>query len=137
MNQWVGAAGVCINSKGQVLMVLQGKPEEEKRWSVPSGGRENDESLENCYIREVLEETGHEINVVEKLTGKQGKHGSVEYVVTYFEVEIVDGTPKIQDPDGLIYDIAWKSIEQIKETKLSFPEDEIFLIELIKRKQMI
>jgi len=134
MNQWVGAAGVCINGKGQVLMVLQGKPEEEKQWSVPSGGRENDESLENCCMREVFEETGYEINVVEKLTEKQGKHGSMEYVVTYFEVEITDGTPKIQDPDGLIYDIAWKSIEQINELKLSFPEDKVFLIHLINQK---
>ena len=34
MTHWVGATGVCINSDGQVLMVLQGKPEEEKYWSV-------------------------------------------------------------------------------------------------------
>ncbi|WP_275667952.1 NUDIX hydrolase [Paenibacillus oryzisoli] len=37
MNPWVGAAAICNNSDRQLLMVLQGKPEEEKRWSVPSG----------------------------------------------------------------------------------------------------
>lgn len=59
MNKWVGAAGVCVNSDGQLLMVLQGKPEEEKRWSVPSGGIEQGEALEDCCIREVYEETGY------------------------------------------------------------------------------
>jgi len=131
MTHWVGAAGVCINSNGQVLMVLQGKPEEEKCWSVPSGGREDGESLQNCCIREVLEETGYQIKVIRKLTDKQGMHGLVEYIVTYFEVEIIGGTPTIQDPDGLIYEIAWKSIEQIRELKLSFPEDESLLIQLM------
>jgi 8-oxo-dGTP pyrophosphatase MutT (NUDIX family) len=133
MHKWVGAAGVCVNSKGQVLMVLQGKPEEDKSWSVPSGGRENDEALEECCIREVFEETGYQAKVVKKLKDKQGAFGSVEYTVSYFEIEVIGGTPKIQDPDGLIYDIAWKSVEQIKELQLSFPEDKDFLIDFIKR----
>ena len=38
MQKWFGAAGICINSNGQILMVLQGKPEEKKLWTVPSGG---------------------------------------------------------------------------------------------------
>lgn len=40
MEKWIGAAGICINSKGQILMVLQGKPDEKKLWAVPSGGLE-------------------------------------------------------------------------------------------------
>jgi ADP-ribose pyrophosphatase YjhB (NUDIX family) len=42
---WEGASCICIN-EGKLLMVLQGKPEEEKLWSYPSGGREAGESLE-------------------------------------------------------------------------------------------
>lgn len=30
MNKWSGSSAVCINEKGQVLMVLQGTPEEIK-----------------------------------------------------------------------------------------------------------
>ncbi|RBP07955.1 hypothetical protein DET59_101324 [Rossellomorea aquimaris] len=37
MNEWIGASALCMH-EGRLLMVLQGKEEEEKRWSVPSGG---------------------------------------------------------------------------------------------------
>jgi ADP-ribose pyrophosphatase YjhB (NUDIX family) len=135
-NIWIGASGVCMNSKGEILMVLQGKPEEEKRWSVPSGGIEDVdcESLESCCIREVFEETGYTTKVVNKLLEKQGAHGSIEYKVTYFEIEIIEGSPKIQDPDGLIHEISWKSMEQLRHLELSFPEDRPFLINYINNK---
>ncbi|WP_240422074.1 NUDIX hydrolase [Paenibacillus periandrae] len=134
MNKWIGSAGLCVNSERQILMVLQGKPEEEKRWSVPSGGKENEETLENCCIREVFEETGYQSKVIRKIKEKQGSHGPVEYEVTYFKVEIIDGQPTIHDPDGLIYEIAWKTVEQVKELQLSFPEDKEFLLNYIEQK---
>ncbi|CEG26250.1 MutT/nudix family protein [Bacillus sp. B-jedd] len=37
----------------------------------------------------------------------------------------------IQDPDNLIYEIAWKSVDEIRNLELSFPEDRDFLIEAI------
>ncbi|WP_309122617.1 NUDIX hydrolase [Paenibacillus sp.] len=128
MSQWVGAAAVCVDADNRLLMVLQGKPEEEKRWSVPSGGIEPGETLEQCCMREVFEETGYRCKVVKKINEKAGSHGAVEYHVTYFEAEILGGTPTIQDPDGLIYDIDWKNAEQLKALPLSFPEDREFLL---------
>lgn len=53
MKRWIGTAAICINDRNEVLMVLQGKQEEEKLWSVPSGGLEEGEMLEECCIREV------------------------------------------------------------------------------------
>ncbi|PFM45737.1 hypothetical protein COC59_24845 [Bacillus cereus] len=50
--------GVCINESGQLLMVLQGKPEKKKMWSIPSGGKEQRETLEECCIREIKEKNG-------------------------------------------------------------------------------
>nr|QRZ16296.1 NUDIX hydrolase [Virgibacillus sp. AGTR] len=51
MKKWLGAAGVCVYDR-KVLMVLQGTPEEPKRWSVPSGGLEAGETFEECCVRE-------------------------------------------------------------------------------------
>ncbi|CEG26249.1 MutT/nudix family protein [Bacillus sp. B-jedd] len=72
MQNWFGAAGVCINEEGQLLMVLQGTPEEEKTWSIPSGTKEENETFEECCIREVEEETGYKVEIIQKLQVKRG-----------------------------------------------------------------
>lgn len=134
MEKWVGAAGICVNSDRKLLVVLQGKPEEDKRWSVPSGGKEPEETLEECCTREVFEETGYRCKVLSKVKEKAGAFGHVDYYVTYFAIEILDGQPIIQDPDGLIYEIAWKTPDQLRELQFSFPEDKEFLLHYIEQK---
>ena len=134
MNKWVGAAGICVNSNRQLLMVLQGKPEEEKRWSVPSGGMEPGETLEECCAREVYEETGYRCKVITKIHEKTGAFGPVDYHVTYFEIEILDGQATIHDPDGLIHEVSWKTAEQLQELPFSFPEDKELLLRCIEQR---
>ncbi|MEH7454415.1 NUDIX hydrolase [Gottfriedia acidiceleris] len=134
MEKWIGATGICINRKGQVLMVLQGKPDEQKLWATPSGCLEQNESIEECCKREVLEETGFEVEVIKQLFIKEGISYGFQVEVHYFEVRIIGGDAKIQDPDQLIYEIAWKSADEILELELSFPEDRNLLIDLIHKK---
>jgi aminoglycoside 6'-N-acetyltransferase len=38
---------------------------------------------------------------------------------------------KIQDPDGLIADIAWKSKTEIDEIQLQYPEDRALILDLL------
>lgn len=130
MQEWYGAAGVCINEQGELLMVLQGKPEEEKTWSVPSGGKEPDETFEACCLREFEEETGYIAEIVKEMKVKKGRHDELDISmeVRYFSVKVIGGVMNIQDPDGLIHDIAWKTSEELTTLELSFPEDREFLI---------
>ena|SRR5690625_4209794 len=131
MKKLYGAAAVCINEKGELLMVKQGTPEEEKKWSVPSGIKEEGETFEQCCIREIEEETGYDIKVIRKLKVKQLNVSHMSIQIHYFEVEVVGGQPVIQDPDDLIYEIKWQSAKTIKQLKLSYPEDRQFLLEYI------
>ena len=131
MEKWYGSAGICVNEKNQLLMVLQGKPEEKKLWTIPSGGKEADETFEDCCVREIKEETGYDVKIVRKLKVKEGKTFGIDVVVQYFEVKIVSGAMEINDPDGLIHDIAWMSEKEIEDLELSFPEDRAFLINLL------
>jgi ADP-ribose pyrophosphatase YjhB (NUDIX family) len=137
MQKWKGASGVCMNEHGELLMVLQGKPEEKKTWSIPSGGKENNETFQECCIREIEEETGYITEIMEKIKVKKGviKEVDESFVIEvhYFLVKAVGGNRKLQDPDQLIYDIAWKSIEEIKNLELSFPEDREFLIDYLTK----
>ena len=54
------AVGVVVLSPdhSKVLLIKRGKPPEQGRWSLPGGGQELGETLEECARREVLEETG-------------------------------------------------------------------------------
>ncbi|UCZ53438.1 NUDIX hydrolase [Bacillus shivajii] len=133
MEKWQGSAAVCINNEGKLLMVLQGKPEEKKKWSVPSGGKEPNESFAQCCIREVWEETGYEVEVVDEVFVKKCSEARVE--VPYFCVNVIGGEEQIQDPDQLIYEIAWKNAEELKELELSFPEDRNLLIYLMEKEK--
>jgi len=126
---WKGAAGVCINEDNQLLMVLQGAPDEEPKWSVPSGGLEGDETYEECCIREFEEETGLKVEVVSKLQDKKGliAEFGISYELQYFQVNVISGELTVQDPDELILDIAWKSVDELDQLDMTYPDDLEFL----------
>lgn len=111
-------------------MVLQGKTDEEPKWSVPSGGVEPGETIEECCAREVWEETGYRVQVGQKLFEKRGQSYGWIVEVHYFQATIVGGSACIQDPDGLIHEVAWKSRNDIMTLNLSFPDDREFLLQL-------
>ncbi|MGE7131818.1 NUDIX hydrolase [Lysinibacillus xylanilyticus] len=119
---------MCLNEDNQLLMVLQGTKEEVKTWAVPSGGREATENFEACCIREVYEETGFVVDIVREVLHKN--NDVVE--VRYFETIIKGGQMMIHDPDELIYEIAWKSKDDLLDLTLTFPEDRQFLLSLFQ-----
>jgi 8-oxo-dGTP diphosphatase len=133
---WEGTSCICIH-QGKLLMVLQGTPEEEKKWSAPSGGREGEESLEACCIREVWEEAGYVVRVLKKLHIKEGHSLGIDFKVHYFTAELIGGSPVIQDPDGLIYDLRWVSLVELDTFALSFPEDRELFVSCLSQSRKI
>ncbi|WP_243523619.1 NUDIX hydrolase [Bacillus pseudomycoides] len=131
MKRWIGTAAICVNEKNEILMVLQGKKEEPKRWSVPSGGQEEGETLEECCIREVWEETGYEVKIINKIYEKKGVTYGVPVHVHYYLVKQIGGFMNIQDPDGLIHEIDWKNVNELRDLSLAFPEDYELLVRYI------
>mgnify|MGYP001943055367 CR=1 FL=1 len=129
LKEWKIGAGICTNENNEVLMVLQGKPEEEKKWAVPAGVVKNGETFEQCCVREVFEETGYEVSIIEKVFEKETDISTV----SYFLVEITGGKMSIQDPDQLIYDIKWRSVFDMADDEFGFPEDKKMLIDLFSK----
>ncbi|WP_257391723.1 NUDIX hydrolase [Mesobacillus jeotgali] len=134
---WEGAAGVCINRHGEMLMVLQGKADEKKLWSVPAGGKEREETFEQCCIREVFEETGYEAEIIRPLFVKTGMYSGINVKVQYYEIRIAGGEAMIQDTDGLIHEIAWKRVDEMETEEFGFKEDIQFLIDFSNGLQII
>ncbi|MFZ5821212.1 MAG: NUDIX domain-containing protein [Chloroflexota bacterium] len=74
-------------------------------WCLPGGGMEAGESVEECCIREVFEETGLQVKV-KRLTGVYSNPDQLvvypdgnqaHFVVMNFEVEVVGGEPGLSD----------------------------------------
>lgn len=137
METRIGTAAICINDRNEILMVLQGKEGEEKRWSVPSGGLEKGETLEACCIREVWEESGYNVEVVNKIYEKEGTTYGVPVYVHYYFVKQIGSNMKIQNPDELIHEIDWKGIHEVEQLSLTFPEDYELICQYIEKEASI
>lgn len=57
------AGGVVVNPDGGVLMIYR-----RGKWDLPKGKRDDGESIEDCAMREIIEETGlPELKIVDKI----------------------------------------------------------------------
>lgn len=58
--------GAIIFDGGNVLLARRGKPPSPGNWSIPGGALKLGETLEEACMREVLEETGLEVEVISR-----------------------------------------------------------------------
>ncbi len=99
---------------GQILMQQRYGAHGEGTWSVPGGHLEFGEGLEDCASREVLEETGVQINNVRFLAltndifQEKGKH----YISIWMEADWFSGEPQITEPDKC-KNVNWQSISKL------------------------
>lgn len=63
-NPVVGVGGVVFRD-GRVLLIRRGTPPLQGRWSIPGGRVEWGETLEQAVVRELREETGLDVQVIE------------------------------------------------------------------------
>ena len=92
----VGAVIVC---DGEVLLVRRAHPPLEGEWSIPGGGLELGEKLREGVAREVLEETGLDvqvgplIDVVDSIFLDQDGRPKYHYVLIDYLCHPRSGTP--------------------------------------------
>lgn len=132
MSNWKGAAGVCINEKDEVLLVLQGPPDEEKKWGVPSGPLEGGESLEESCEREFFEVTGLSVQVIGRLKVQEDSYDNADISIElhYFQVEVTGGQIVKMEDDPWIAEVSWKPVNEIRNLEWAYPA-EIELIESV------
>lgn len=61
----VPGVGMVIEMDGGVVLIQRGNPPHKGEWTLPSGFVEADESAEEAAIREALEETGLQVEIIE------------------------------------------------------------------------
>ena len=124
----VGVGGVVID-EGRVLLVRRGTEPLRGEWSIPGGTLELGESLEEGVARELLEECGLEVRVLELIevfdriffdNGADATGGKEKprfhYVIADFLCERTGGVP-VAGSD--VTDVAFAREEELAEYRLT------------------
>jgi len=123
----VRACGLVVHEESLLLVRLQAPTRLDPFWSVPGGGVQHGESLEEAVKRELLEETGLEVSV----TGLQYVAEFIQQpfhaVEFYFLCQKTGGKltkghdPEYEAGSQMILDVAFTSLEKLSKIEL-FPE---------------
>jgi ADP-ribose pyrophosphatase YjhB (NUDIX family) len=125
----IPAAGAIILSKKKLLLVKRKYPPQEGLWCLPAGFMETDETPEECCIREVKEETGLDISIVNTFRNYPGHDDPrAKVVLLIYMADIVGGTATPGDDaieleffslDNIPKEIAFRAhVEAISDLKI-------------------
>lgn len=96
----VGVGAVIWNDRKEVLLIRRTKEPRIGQWSLPGGKIEKGESLEDALLREVLEETGLEVEILglagvaETIDDRGAGAGGRHYVLIDYGTRAVSGEAK-------------------------------------------
>jgi 8-oxo-dGTP diphosphatase len=113
----VAAVGAIAVSGGSLLLIQRGRAPGKGLWSLPGGRVEPAESDREAVVREVAEETGLVVEVVD-FVGEvlRPGDGDVVYRIRDFSVRILGGTPVAGDDAAAI---AWVRIDDLPQWRLT------------------
>jgi len=98
----VGLA-VIVMKEDKVLLGKRKNAHGEGTWAFPGGHLEFYESFENCAKREVREETGLNIELIDSVpviaTNDFFKPEDKHYVTLYLRAKYIEGIPNIMEPE--------------------------------------
>ena len=121
----VGVGGVVI-SDGRALLIRRGSEPLKGEWSIPGGTLELGETLVEGVRRELREETGLDVRVLELIEvferifpdrqGKPGGRPQYHFVIVDYLCEAVDGVPR---PGSDVTEIAFAGEEELSRYHLT------------------
>ena len=96
----VGVGAIVLDNRGCILLQLRKKPPEAGHWSIPGGRVEFGETVEEAIIRELSEELGIVVEVVELLcvTNHIVPKDDAHWVSPAFLVRVVSGEASNLEP---------------------------------------
>ena len=101
----VGSTILVFNQNNELLLNLRSDTND---WGIPGGGKELNETLEECAIRELKEETNLDINDLELVTVLSGNEyyykysngDEVDCVITLYQARNYSGELKNNDGES-------------------------------------
>ena len=117
----MGVGGVVI-AEGRALLIRRGGPPLEGEWSIPGGMLELGETIEEGVRRELAEETGIEVRVLDLIEVFErvfpGEDGRTQYhfVILDYLCEVVSGEARAASD---VTDVAWAREEELVKYALT------------------
>jgi 8-oxo-dGTP diphosphatase len=109
MTDFRGASVVLFDPEGHVLLIHEDYGD--RRWGLPGGMIEADESPQDAARRETLEETGLEVEIGERIGHYEEDHGDHAHLIFVFAGVVVGGT--LAPNDGEIAEVRWVDPEDM------------------------
>ncbi len=116
------AAGGVVIQDGRVLLTRRGQPPLEGRWSIPGGIVELGETIADAVVRELKEETGIRVRVLElieiyeKVARDEMGAAQYHFVILDYRCEFVEGTASA---GGDAVEAMWATEEQLESLGLT------------------
>lgn len=124
----IGVGGVIVD-RGRTVLIRRGTEPLLGQWSIPGGSIEIGETLEEAVRRELSEETGLEVRVLELIelfdriymengagTTQDGKKPRYHYVIADYLCELVGGEPRAGSD---VTDLAFAQEEELPRFHLT------------------
>lgn len=107
---------VLLNEEGKVLLVCN-RGHGRSHWSLPKGSCEEGEALVQTLKREVKEETGLDVEMVELAFATEWfVAGRQEwYLQFYFHARIVGGEAAVQEDDEDVTQVKWVAPREVRQ----------------------
>lgn len=125
---WTGGVRVIVlDDDNRILMVRQDHPERTV-WMVPGGSIEEGESSAQAAVREVLEETGLEIETCGLIWHVEEVSERGQRFVNFFRAKVTGGElklgtdPEFSEEDQVLAEIRFMTRDEVAELENVYPE---------------
>lgn len=91
-------AGCVIPDRDGRILLLHRNTPQRVQWETPGGKVDPGETSQVAAIREVREELGVRVDILQELGRRAFNEGERAFEYTWFLARVVDGTPAVQEP---------------------------------------
>lgn len=120
-------AGCVIINNGKILLV---KEKKDWYWKLPGGRLEEEETAEECAIREAKEEANIDVELLRLFGTYNYNFKNRNFELTAYEAKILSGNPHVTKPE--LEAVDWFPIESL--TKGITPLDRLIYDDLVRSK---
>lgn len=109
--------GAIIIDDSRVLLVRRANPPLQGEWSIPGGLVETGETTRDAIVREVLEETGLNVEVIrlvevfERILHDEQSRVQYHYVLLDYACRVLGGTIRAESDVG---EVCWSKVDELE-----------------------